>query len=188
MLKRKLAHELTYKISFVGSDGTPKLLSCVSDYKHLGSTKSSTVTMAAEIRAKCSAITGAVANLRPRVMANDRISMRTKANLFQAVLLSRVLFNAGAWPILTSAEHTRIHSAILKYLRTIAASNARMGQSRAMRTPAKSHTSSTDRINANTHTRATATRRLHTNTRHHTQPPRQPHPFTHYISYQLDGR
>lgn len=94
--------------------------------------------MAAEIRAKCSTITGVGASLRSKVLANDRIATKTKANIFQAILLSRILFNAGAWPILTSAEHARIHTAILKHTRTIAASDSRrydLAQDKSTPTP-----------------------------------------------------
>ena len=124
-LKRKIAHELHFQVPFATADGKTKMLSCVSAYKHLGSRKGSTEAMAAEIRGKCSTITGLVGSLRHKVMANDRIHTNTKANIFQAVLLSRILFNAGTWPILTSAEHTRIHTAVLKHARTIAASEHR---------------------------------------------------------------
>ena len=57
--------------------------------------------------------------------SSDFISTKTKGNLLQALLLSRILFNAGTWPLLTSAEHTRIHTAILRHTRSIARSEAR---------------------------------------------------------------
>ena len=49
-LKRRIAHELCNRIAFDGINGESKVLTCVSAYKHLGSKKGSTESMAAEVR------------------------------------------------------------------------------------------------------------------------------------------
>ena len=124
-LKCTLAHDMQDAIPFHTDRNIQMVLKCVPAYKHLGSMRGTTVAMAAEIKSKCSTIAGAVAQLRPKVLSNDLITLRAKAHLFQATLLSRVLFNAGAWPLLTSAEYTRIHTAILRHIRAIANSETR---------------------------------------------------------------
>ena len=42
-----------------------------------------------------------------------RVPATTKVSVVKAVLLSRGLFQAGCWPILTAAEMTRVHSGIM---------------------------------------------------------------------------
>ena len=122
ILKQTVAHDMGCVISFVGAQGVCKSAHCVPAYKHLGSKRDSTESMATEVKARCATIAGIVGRLRARILANDSIPRKPKANILKACLLSRVLFNAGTWPTLTAAEYTRLHTCILKPTRSIAAS------------------------------------------------------------------
>lgn len=126
LLKRTVAHAMGRVLHFTGARGINKSVQCVAAYKHLGSMRDSTESMAAEIKARCSSVSGVVAPLSGCVFANDAIPKKAKAHILQACLLSRVLYNAGTWPVLASAEYARLHTSILRPTRRIAASVERV--------------------------------------------------------------
>ena len=120
-LKKTLAHKHDSVVTFQDEQGKPHDVQCVPAYKHLGSMRSATESMAAEIRARCASVASIAGRLSAKVLRNPHIGVAMKANIVKAYILSRVLYNAGAWPTLTSAELSRLHSCIMKLMRRIAA-------------------------------------------------------------------
>ena len=135
-LRKQIAHAKNCRLDFTDGAGQHRSVMCVSSYKHLGARKAATDTMAAEIRARCGAVAAAGGKLRKKVLSNDALREETKANITKAYLLSRALYNAGVWPTLFSAEAGRIHTAVMKLARAIAASARRKEKVKELATEA----------------------------------------------------
>ena len=124
-LKQNMAHQMGNKIEFTRWDGTKCQVSVVSAYKHLGTIRDSTESMAAEIKARCSTNSSFRVICCAKILNSDDISEVFKTNLTQAFMLSRVLYNCGTWPTLYSGEITRLHAAMAKVYKFVVRSNKR---------------------------------------------------------------
>ena len=144
-LKQAIAYENSCKITFVDIIGQTKAVNIVMAYKHLGSKRGSSESMAPEIRARCATIAEIKGKVSKKILANgcgrscssfhsckkilanDKVSCKAKVNVMNAYLCSRTLFNAGTWPMLTNYEAVRLHTEIMKLARCIAWSEQTKG-------------------------------------------------------------
>ena len=80
----------------------------VHKYVHLGSVIDACGSMTPEIRYRASTTMGSLQVLRRRVFATDTLDLSTRITLADSLVLSGRLYNVGAWPSLTRAEHALV--------------------------------------------------------------------------------
>lgn len=66
-------------------------------YRHLGSRYSMCGTIADEVEHRCSSAKGAYAELRKSIFANRNLSIPTRLQLLNSLVLSRLLYGAPVW-------------------------------------------------------------------------------------------
>ena len=94
-------------------------LPVVDEYRHLGGWMSKGSGVMNDVVKKASIIRTAAKPIRRHVLANRDVDVQTRLALAKALVFSRGLFMAGAWPELLQGEHKFIHGAILTVLRTV---------------------------------------------------------------------
>ena len=116
--KQKLLLDDSGRISFDAGDGTCRHIIASAVYKHLGTQTSICMSMIPEIKTRMAAMRGAFAGLRSRFFRARDISIDKKKHVSKALLLTRGLFQAGAWPELQANEYKRVHVAVMSVFRS----------------------------------------------------------------------
>ncbi len=107
-----------------GAEGVPVLplsgggkLRIVRRYKHLGIMASDSRSFEPELAARLSAARSASAALAARLFASKHLDDRAKTVLASAVVESRALHGAGAWPALSAQQLQRTEAVLLRPFR-----------------------------------------------------------------------
>ena len=89
----------------------------VREYVHLGCRVYDGASMLAEIRHRMSTTDEAQFGLVARVLRRREIASDSKMSLARALVFSRLLHNAGTWPMLSDAEYKTLHIRMMRVLR-----------------------------------------------------------------------
>ena len=94
-------------------------LRVAADYKHLGAKFAERASMENEVRHRLAAAQQAYAMLRRPIFANRRIPTHTRLQLLDALILPRLLYGCGRWPMLTAGQYRKLNAAVTRWHRTI---------------------------------------------------------------------
>eukprot|EP00973_Karenia_brevis_P056348 7837488-Karenia_brevis.AAC.1 len=119
--QRKLSHELCNSVTFVDARGEAKVLHTTFAYKHVGTMTTVSGTMNPEIVMRMSSLRSTMIAVQRPLLKQPRVHENAKISVTKALLLTRGLFQAGAWPSLTVAEAKKVHAPIMQVYRRIAA-------------------------------------------------------------------
>ena len=94
-------------------------LHVVSDYKHLGARFSQHAKFDREISIRLAEAQTAFRTLRKHIFTNRRISVTSRLRLLESLVLSKLLYNSGFWPLLKPTQLQRLDACIIRWQRTI---------------------------------------------------------------------
>ncbi|XP_038062349.1 uncharacterized protein LOC119732818 [Patiria miniata] len=95
-----------------------KTLDCVGTFTYLGSTVASNLSLDAELSTRLARAATVMARLAKRVWSNKNLTVRTKLQVYQACVISTLLYSSEAWTTYTRQEK-RLNSFHLRCLRRI---------------------------------------------------------------------
>lgn len=101
------------------SQGASSNLHVASSYKHLGAKYSERASIDHEIRHRLAAAQQAYSVLRRPLFANRRIPAKVRLQLLDALIMPRLLYGCGRWPLLTASQYRKINAAVTRWQRTI---------------------------------------------------------------------
>ena len=93
-------------------------LECVNTFTYLGSTISSDLQLEKELNTRLARAATVMAKLSQRVWTNNHLSVRTKLQVYQACVISTLLYGSEAWTTYTRHEK-QLNSFHLRCLRRI---------------------------------------------------------------------
>lgn len=93
-------------------------LNRVSHFKYLGSTVSDTNKLDEELKSRMSKASSAFGRLRERVWDNKHLTIKTKAAVYRAIVLSTLLYGVESWTIYRITSH-RLSAYMMRHLRYI---------------------------------------------------------------------
>ena len=93
-------------------------LDCVNTFTYLGSTMSSNLSLDTELNTRLARASSVMAKLSSRVWSNKQLNTHTKIQVYQACVLSTLLYGSEAWSTYTKHEK-RLNSFHLRCLRRI---------------------------------------------------------------------
>jgi hypothetical protein len=99
-------------------------LEVVENFTYLGSTISSSLSIDAEVNGRIAKAAAVMARLNQRVWNNLNLTEKTKLRVYQACVLSTLLYSSEAWTTYTSHER-KLNSFHLRCLRRNCASSGR---------------------------------------------------------------
>ncbi len=106
-------------IPFTRIGGAPSILTITPAYKHVGTTTTISGTFAPDIKVRMGSLRGVSRSIRSRLLRHNDIDIKTRATVLRALLLSKALFQCGAWPELPVGERKRVHSAVMRVYRSL---------------------------------------------------------------------
>ena len=95
----------------------PAALPLVDQYKHLGVVQAGAGCIRREIHKRCAAAWTAFREGRTRVFRCKRVSLRRRGILLNMLVLSKLLYGAGAWPPLKVGEMRKFTGALFSIYR-----------------------------------------------------------------------
>ena len=95
-----------------------KNLACVDNFTYLGSTISSNASLEAEISRRIGRASGTMAQLSKRAWENQMLTTRTKMSIYQACVVSTLLYGSETWTLYSKQEQ-RLNTFHLRCLRRI---------------------------------------------------------------------
>jgi hypothetical protein len=115
------------KLSVLGATTIPYVargalrhLQIVDEYRHLGGWLTRGSGVMNDVVKKASIIRIAAKPIRKQILGNRDVDVQTRLALANALVFSKALFMASAWPELLGSEHKFIHAAVLTAMRTVA--------------------------------------------------------------------
>lgn len=93
-------------------------LEVVNKFTYLGSTISNNLSLDPELNCRIGKATTAMARLTKRVWENDMLTVKTKMKVYQACVLSTLLYGSEAWTLYSHQEH-RLNTFHLRCLRRL---------------------------------------------------------------------
>eukprot|EP00973_Karenia_brevis_P017938 2465190-Karenia_brevis.AAC.1 len=99
--------------------GSPSLR-VVQEYKHLGSLISSDGSPAADAPHRAQSAMSAYAPLATKIFGCIRLSRHVRLRLYNALVVSRLIYNVHVWSNVSKAAYTRLNSVYMRGLRRIA--------------------------------------------------------------------
>ncbi|KAL8582045.1 hypothetical protein ACOMHN_028026 [Nucella lapillus] len=93
-------------------------LDVVEDFTYLGSTISSSLSLDTELNSRIGKASAAMARLSKRVWENSMLTIKTKTQVYQACVLSTLLYGSESWTLYTHQER-RLNTFHLRCLRRI---------------------------------------------------------------------
>ena len=94
-------------------------LRVVPSYKHLGSLYTMGVDVHREIKARIGAARQAFEEMRKPIFANRKLPISARLQLFQSLILSRLLYGCAVWTDVPQALVKKLESTIIQYYRRI---------------------------------------------------------------------
>ena len=122
-------------MAFTRADGSKSHIRVVTDYKHLGTRIASDDSLAPETTARAAAIRTTLAAISQRVLGNPHTPWGTKTLVTKLHILSKGLYQAGAWPTLQTNELKPIHGAIVGTCRRLTAATAAITNAQPLTEP-----------------------------------------------------
>ena len=95
----------------------PVALPLLSSYTHLGVLATAAGSLEHELRHRIGSTMSAFASIRKTIIGNRRLSHSTRCTLVGSLLLSKLFFGCGAWPLLTTSASKSIDSVVVKLYR-----------------------------------------------------------------------
>ena len=92
---------------------------CVPRYEHLGAIFQSDGGICAEVHHRVSRALLACRQVRKPILANRHLSVTTRLQLLEALVMPVLLHGAGNWPLLTAAQVRQLTAPYMKWVRTI---------------------------------------------------------------------
>lgn len=93
-------------------------LNSVTDFTYLGSTISKDGRLDVESQKRMAKASSAFDRLQSRLWNNYHVSMRTKCNIYRAVVVSTLLYGAESWTLYRS-QVRKLHAFMMRHLRKI---------------------------------------------------------------------
>ena len=93
-------------------------LTSVHDFTYLGSTISKDGRLDVELQKRMAKASSAFGRLQSRLWNNHHVSMRTKCNIYRAVVVSTLLYGAESWTLYRS-QVKKLHAFMMRHLRKI---------------------------------------------------------------------
>ena len=93
-------------------------LDMVEDFTYLGSTISSSLSLDSELNSRIDKASSAMARLSKRVWENSKLTTKTKTLVYQACVLSTLLYGSESWT-LYSRQERRLNTFHMRCLRRI---------------------------------------------------------------------
>ncbi|KAI0217907.1 putative aarF domain-containing protein kinase 5 [Lamellibrachia satsuma] len=93
-------------------------LNSVPEFTYLGSTISSDGRIDAEIQRRMAKASASFGRLRQRLWNNHHVSTRVKGKIYQAIVLSTLLYGAEAWTVYRR-QVKKLHAFMMRHLRSI---------------------------------------------------------------------
>ena len=93
-------------------------LNKVSQFKYLGSTISNNNKLDDELRSRMAKASAMFGRLPERVWDNKHLTIKTKAAVYRAIVLSTLLYGAESWTVYRDTSH-KLHSYMMRHLRYI---------------------------------------------------------------------
>ena len=112
--KRTVLRGDRHFIHLLQEDGPPLSIGTTTTYRHLGSIISSDGSLLPEIRRRLGEAFAAGRPLRKQVFGNPRLPLHVRVTLFRSLVLSRLLHNCGAWPVLQKGEARAWQGGVLR--------------------------------------------------------------------------
>ena len=72
-----------------------------------------------EVASRCAILKHETSKLRSHVLKNPWLSISRKINVLQTYILTKGLFQAGAWPTLKPQLYKKLHSCVLSMYRDV---------------------------------------------------------------------
>ena len=101
------------------ADGVQQWIHCPAQYRHLGTMFSANHTLDVEIDRRIGQGRSAFQQIRKSLLTNRALPQKLRLQLFQALVLSKMLFGLGAWQTPTQAQLQKLRTAISSMLRSI---------------------------------------------------------------------
>ena len=95
----------------------PFILRFVKKYKHLGGWLNAANNFVGELAYRGALMTQAMHPIKKKFLHVENIPMREKNHVVGALVLSRGLHTAGAWPTLNTGEHHKLEGSLSKVFR-----------------------------------------------------------------------
>ena len=92
---------------------------CVGSYKHLGSWMECGGLLGTEIERRVAIAWSTFHMLRRPLLSNRKLKLQTRVRLFESLVMTKMLFGAGAWYILPRRCLKKLQTAYVKMLRII---------------------------------------------------------------------
>ena len=93
-------------------------LNIVSQFKYLGSTVANNNKMDDELRSRMAKASAMFGRLRERVWDNKHLTIKTKAAVYRAIVLSTLLYGVESWTVYRITSH-KLNSYMMRHLRYI---------------------------------------------------------------------
>ena len=116
--KQQLMVAGTGRIAFKGHNGATQELACVQAYRHVGTRQTVGGTLMPEIRQRMATMSDTSHKMAPTIKS-DAIDSKHKYIIVKSMLLSKGLFQAGAWPVLQTSELSKVHAGVMRLYRKI---------------------------------------------------------------------
>ena len=112
-VRKQLLAERSPPAIDLGEPFLGRSIGIVSAYRHLGSNMHMSQSMQYEVTHRLSAARQTFGAIAWPFIRAPRVDTQTKLAIVRSCLLSKGLFQAGCWPILTSSEAARLHKGII---------------------------------------------------------------------------
>ena len=112
------------------NDGSTARITNVARYKHLGVQQQACGDMKEEVAYRIEQAWGAWRPLAPHVFLNRNLKVQTRLNLWQSLVLTRLYYAAGTWPVMPASLLKKIEATEMKMLRKITGRHYKEGQER----------------------------------------------------------
>ena len=112
--KRNVLRGSQHFVHLLQEDGPPLSIGTTNLYRHLGSMISCDGSLLPEIRRRLGEAFAAGQPLRKQVFGNPRLPLHVRITLFRSLVLSRLLHNCGAWPVLQKGEARAWQGGVLR--------------------------------------------------------------------------
>ena len=91
----------------------------VDRYRHLGVIQTHGTGILAELKQRCGSAWGCFRDCRKQVFRSPRLSIERKAAVFHSLIMPRLLYGAGSWPVLSKGEWRLFSSTLTSMCRQL---------------------------------------------------------------------
>ena len=99
--------------------GLSEPLRLVTQYKHLGMLVAHNIAIDRDLAQRLGRATAAFRSLRKSLFTNRHIPVKVRLQLLEALVLPRIFYGCGAWPLLNRKQFNSLSHGIMQWQRTI---------------------------------------------------------------------